>query len=57
MPTPGNVWIMPVGADDIVPVTDTVISFEHDGRLHLAESVGTVTVDGVRFEMETECES
>lgn len=38
----GRVWILPLGSDDLVPVTDEVVSFEHDGTLHLAESVGTV---------------
>lgn len=51
---PGNVWIMPVAADDIVPVTEQVLSYESDGVLHLAESIGTVTDDGITYEMVIE---
>lgn len=43
----GQVWIMPIGADDFVPVTEHVASYEHDGVLHLAESIGTVEADGL----------
>jgi hypothetical protein len=51
---PGQIWIMPVAADDIVPVTERVLSYETDGVLHLAESVGTITQDGLTFEMVTD---
>jgi hypothetical protein len=49
-----QVWIMPVAADDIVHVTEQVISYEVEGTLHLGKSVGTVNDDGVNYEMVVE---
>jgi hypothetical protein len=41
----GAVWWLPVGADDHVQVSDTVMSYEIDGELRLAEAMATdVTV-------------
>ncbi len=50
-PRPGKLWIIPLGVDDITAVTDTVISYEHNGVLHLAEPVGTVGGTGLASEI------
>lgn len=44
----GQMWILPANADDFVQVTEHVASYETGGVLHLAESAGTVTDDGIR---------
>lgn len=40
--TGGQVWILPVGADDFQHLTADVASYEKDGELRLAESAGAV---------------
>lgn len=48
----GQAWIAPIGSTDFVPVTRDVLSFEHDGALHLAQPLGHVTADGLTPDLQ-----
>jgi hypothetical protein len=46
----GKVWWMPIGSEDLVRVTDDVMSYEIDGELRLSTSLGTVKSIGLTEE-------
>jgi hypothetical protein len=41
-PGAGKVWWFPIGSEDHVRLTEDVMSYEHDGELRLAGSIGEV---------------
>jgi hypothetical protein len=50
----GKVWWMPIGSEDLVRVTDDVMSYEPDGELRLSESIGTLDSIGLTEETAEE---
>lgn len=50
----GQAWWFPIRSHDHVRVTEGVMSYEVDGGLRLADSIGTVAADGIVWPTEPE---